>query len=404
MKSEGKRMTLQEFEPECDDQDNAALLWRGAEAMFSIEFDDKKVLSKAIEDIFFGRPIDENTRKQLKEIRAMNQNVLQLVREAVAKPCFKYVKNWDGPDVEFDILNLVKKISIVHLWGIDAVLKAEDGQLDEAIEQCCSGMRFLRSLLDEPFLINYLVNMANMKQLNVCLNKITAGKKIKTATLLNILKELDTKPWRKGLIWSFETEKISRFNIVIRFLRKDKPIIGASFPYFFADKMYYWLFRPVMKTEITQLLELWEEMEKAAQFPYYETKETRDMCERKKNNIPWYFKINGFIFPNVVTVMFKEATLEATLLSAQIGVACKIYKNQHGEFPEKLSQLVPDILKKEPVDPFTGESFVYRKRDTGFIVYSLGSNERDDGGRGTRSITSIVMEKDDDWAWKEEMN
>jgi len=30
------------------------------------------------------------------------------------------------------------------------------------------------------------------------------------------------------------------------------------------------------------------------------------------------------------------------------------------------------------------------------IVYSVGSNQKDDNGRGTWEITSIVMEKDDE--------
>jgi len=40
--------------------------------------------------------------------------------------------------------------------------------------------------------------------------------------------------------------------------------------------------------------------------------------------------------------------------------------------------------------------------DPGFIVYSVGSNQKDEGGRGTWTITQMVMEKDDDWAWIEE--
>lgn len=89
MKSEGKRLTLKEFEPECDDQDNAALIWKGAEAMISMERNDKRVLSKTIEDIFYAKAINEQTRKQLNKIIIKNQNVLQLIREAADKPCFK---------------------------------------------------------------------------------------------------------------------------------------------------------------------------------------------------------------------------------------------------------------------------------------------------------------------------
>ena len=54
-----------------------------------------------------------------------------------------------------------------------------------------------------------------------------------------------------------------------------------------------------------------------------------------------------------------------------------------------------------PIDPFTGHPFIYKKQDSGFIVYSIGNNLKDEGGRGTWQIVSFVMEKDD-WAWKEE--
>jgi len=87
--------------------------------------------------------------------------------------------------------------------------------------------------------------------------------------------------------------------------------------------------------------------------------------------------------------------------TARIGLACKIYKNRYGEFPAALAELIPAILQEIPVDPFTGGSLIYKRSDDGFIVYSVGSNLKDDEGRETQRITSLVMEKDDDWAWKE---
>ena len=53
-----------------------------------------------------------------------------------------------------------------------------------------------------------------------------------------------------------------------------------------------------------------------------------------------------------------------------------------------------------PVDPFTGKPFIYRIDDTSLIIYSIGNNLKDDQGRGTWMIDRLVMEKDDDWAWK----
>jgi len=62
---------------------------------------------------------------------------------------------------------------------------------------------------------------------------------------------------------------------------------------------------------------------------------------------------------------------------------------------------MPDILSEVPTDPFSGNPLIYRKTPSGFIVYSVGLNGKDDGGRETREITIIVAEKDDDWVWYE---
>ena len=88
----------------------------------------------------------------------------------------------------------------------------------------------------------------------------------------------------------------------------------------------------------------------------------------------------------------------------QIALACKIYMHREGRFPEEIDELVPDLLDEKPVDPLTGNPFIYKLQEDGFVVYSVGSNEKDDEGRGTFQITKLVMEKDDDWPWREKRN
>ena len=58
----------------------------------------------------------------------------------------------------------------------------------------------------------------------------------------------------------------------------------------------------------------------------------------------------------------------------------KIYKEKHGNYPDTLAPLAPKIIKELPLDPFTGKGYKYRKEGKGFIVYSVGSNEKDDNG------------------------
>ncbi len=97
----------------------------------------------------------------------------------------------------------------------------------------------------------------------------------------------------------------------------------------------------------------------------------------------------------------KTAKAEAIALASRAGLACRLYKSRTGHYPA-LDELVPELLTEVPVDPFTGNPLVYRREGEGFIVYSLGSNQKDDGGRSTYMITQLVMPADDDWSWKEE--
>jgi hypothetical protein len=124
------------------------------------------------------------------------------------------------------------------------------------------------------------------------------------------------------------------------------------------------------------------------------------ILKKRIESTPKYFRLTEFVFPNAFAVFLKRATLEAIMDTARIGMACQIYKNMHGEFPEELDRLAPEILEKIPVDPFNGKAMIYKKQDSGFMVYSVGSNLKDDGGRVTWEFGSLVMEKDDDWTWK----
>ena len=56
-------------------------------------------------------------------------------------------------------------------------------------------------------------------------------------------------------------------------------------------------------------------------------------------------------------------------------------KLAHGQYPEQLSQLIPDYLAAVPADPVDGKPLRYRRSEGGtFLLYSVGVNGVDDGG------------------------
>lgn len=75
-----------------------------------------------------------------------------------------------------------------------------------------------------------------------------------------------------------------------------------------------------------------------------------------------------------------------------LAFALAAYRADHGVYPEKLADLVPDYVEKLPADFFSGSKPHYRREGTGYLLYSVGPNGKDDGGKGHED-----RENDEEW-------
>jgi hypothetical protein len=64
-----------------------------------------------------------------------------------------------------------------------------------------------------------------------------------------------------------------------------------------------------------------------------------------------------------------------------IGLALELYHREHGKWPASLGKLSPKYLPTLPADPITGKPLHYKVVDDRPIVYSVGIDGDDDGGR-----------------------
>ena len=67
------------------------------------------------------------------------------------------------------------------------------------------------------------------------------------------------------------------------------------------------------------------------------------------------------------------------LLTAELAV--RSYQAERGVPPTDLAQLVPKYLQRIPSDPFSGRSMIYRRQGTQWLLYSVGEDGVDDGGK-----------------------
>lgn len=76
-------------------------------------------------------------------------------------------------------------------------------------------------------------------------------------------------------------------------------------------------------------------------------------------------------------------------------LALRLRRLKNGSYPATLDELVPEFIDKLPTDPFSGKDLIYRREGKGFVVYSVGHNMKDDGGKGPAKDSDT-----DDIVWK----
>ena len=108
--------------------------------------------------------------------------------------------------------------------------------------------------------------------------------------------------------------------------------------------------------------------------PYYEA-QTVDAAALLSEN-----PMSQILLPAMASIPAQEARTRVQVRGTMLSAATEFYRAEHDSYPPSLDDLVPDYIPDLPEDPFSGESFVYTSTESGYLLYSVGPDMRDDGG------------------------
>lgn len=94
------------------------------------------------------------------------------------------------------------------------------------------------------------------------------------------------------------------------------------------------------------------------------------------------FMANGFCCNEFTYTGYYESLCQHRAFICLLAI--NIFKIDKGHLPPNLNELVEQgYIKSIPMDPYSDKPLVYKLTDKGFILYSLGLNFKDDGGKYT---------------------
>jgi len=101
---------------------------------------------------------------------------------------------------------------------------------------------------------------------------------------------------------------------------------------------------------------------------------------------PWSWALNRpiprilleMLLPTVQSIRVKAVRADLEFEATSVVCALKSYQSAHGAPPEQLADLVPTFLLSLPIDPFDGKPLRYRSDGTNWVIWSVGSDLKDD--------------------------
>lgn len=314
------------------------------------------------------------------------QEMLPMLDDAAAKPQCRFKTNWkDWPSTVFPYYSQLRGLTLT--LGVNACVDAKDGKMDAAVRSLTAGYKLTDSIKDDPTIIAMLVRVA-IFAIDSATLKNTASyghiDKVQARKLYDLLSGFDTRS--QGVLalkgeracgtWMFKRIAGSHGReLVAGFTPDEAPAFLLR-----VSPTYAW--RPMLYKDEMRYLDLMDQAISNATYLYRDA-EARHLGERleaKICSVPAYSPISRFLTPVFTKAMAKRDEATAAVNGDQIFLALLAYKDTFGEYPESLKELRAKLGWQLKEDPFSGKDFIYKRQGSGFLLYSIGGNMRDDKG------------------------
>lgn len=398
IKAKGEPVTLSQLaQPPVPDNENAAIIYDKA-----FHFTKTPEGKKDFEIIgeFVSRENGKRDAKQWAKAReavARNKEIISLIEEAQKRPNCRFSMDWSkGLEAEFPHLSKLRDLS--RYLCADSLINASNGNMNEAVDSLLLQIRLLESIKNEHCLIPLLVKISITRIIcrsvyeTLSYGKIT---EVQAEKIYNAISEIE---YGSDLGKALQGERViylsfyknlreanfngskANKNTNLSSQRKGRNTVNAIFG---SEEVYY------LRNMAKQI--------RNADLCYREAK-IKGIDKESNSERPKYAFFSDIYNPVFSRARGSRDTAIAELAGIQTLLACQAYRDRYHGYPQTLGELRIKIGWKLPKDVFSGRDMIYKPHNGGFILYSVGSDLKDNGGHQPKEFRKY---KDgDDIVWK----
>jgi len=324
-------------------------------------------------------PLAEEAKTLITQYLADNRQALELLHKGAAIEHSRYpVDLSKGFDVIMPYLSDIRKGA--KMLQLEASLHAENAEPQLAGRSITSTFGLARSLSREPILVSQLVRIACQALAVSTLEHSVNRTEFTDEQLVNLSRTIANAEDLSGMTRAFAGERCAGVSIFKAPASQIVPLFGGSSrPRVFSIALYK--FAGLADTDAITYIDLMEGYIEAAQLPPHKRQSASDAIGAKIDTISQIHILLRTFMPALSRVTTIDIRTIAQLRTAQTGLAIQRYRLATGSLPDALSDLVPTYLEAVPKDPFDDKELRYKKLETGFVVYSIGEDGNDDGGK-----------------------
>jgi hypothetical protein len=273
--------------------------------------------------------------------------------------------------------------SAAYLLRCEALAASQEGKADDAVALVRGVIGAARSVGDEPSLLSALIRLACDAQAVDVLERALAQGEPSAQELEAVQALLEKEAGEPMLLQVARGERADMHRTVVALrngqvnvtdLDGGKPgnldnLVNLSGPM-------------LARQSHAHMLRLLNEYVAGMKLPVEEQMAAMEALERKiKKAKVDYEIVTALLFPPILKGTEANRRGVGNLRCAAVAVALERYRRDHGAWPDTLDALVPKYLAAVPKDPMDGLPLRYRRRTDGVVVYSLGADATDDGGK-----------------------